>query len=68
MIYLINFGKRLLTKMKLKKELIKNRQSPDENLKNQIETVLQECRQNSEIPNIEEVERRNKSGTLHYRL
>jgi hypothetical protein len=42
----------------LQKELIKTRENPDENLKNQIETVLQDCRQNVEMPKIEEVEKR----------
>ncbi|MGL4500187.1 MAG: dynamin family protein, partial [Planktothrix sp.] len=43
----------------LQKELIKTRQDPDENLKNQIEAVLQDCRQNVEIPTIEEVEKQH---------
>ncbi|MGL4497627.1 MAG: dynamin family protein, partial [Planktothrix sp.] len=42
----------------LKKELIKTREDPDENLKNQIKAVLQDCLQNVEMPTIEEVEKR----------
>lgn len=42
----------------LQKELIKTREHHDENLKNQIETVLKDCRQNVVIPTIEEVEKR----------
>lgn len=48
----------------LQKELIKTRENPDENLKNQIETVLQDCRQNVEVLTIEEVEKhRNRRNS-----
>lgn len=42
----------------LQKELIKTRENHDENLKEQIETVLEDCRRNVEMPTPEEVERR----------
>ncbi len=47
----------------LKEDLIKTRETPDENLKNQIETVLQDCRENPYMPTIEEVKKLcNKLG------
>jgi energy-coupling factor transporter ATP-binding protein EcfA2 len=45
----------------LRKDLIKTRENPDENLKNQIETVLQNCKKNIDMPTIEEVEERNST-------
>ncbi len=42
----------------LQKRFIQNRDSPDENLKTQIETVFQECRQSIQMPEEQEVERR----------
>ncbi|MCF3576018.1 dynamin family protein [Planktothrix agardhii] len=42
-------------------KLIETRENPDENLKNQIKAVLQDCRQNVEMPTLEQVKkRRNK--------
>jgi hypothetical protein len=47
----------------LNKELIKNRDTPDENLKSQIEQVLANCRENVNFPSLKEIERlRNKKG------
>ncbi|MEA5537837.1 dynamin family protein [Limnoraphis robusta Tam1] len=48
----------------LQERLIQNRDLPDENLKTQIETVFQVCRQKIEIPKVEEVKRRIR--TLGY--
>ncbi|WP_027250149.1 dynamin family protein [Planktothrix agardhii] len=57
------FWSRITSKMTdlLQQDLIKTRQNPDENLKSQIETVLQDCRKNMDMPSIEEVEERNKT-------
>ncbi|MCF3609434.1 hypothetical protein L2E81_23685 [Planktothrix agardhii 1033] len=42
-------------------KLIETRENPDENLKNQIKAVLQDCRQNVEMPTLEQVKKcRNK--------
>jgi energy-coupling factor transporter ATP-binding protein EcfA2 len=47
----------------LNKELIKNRDTPDENLRNQIEQVIKECREDVKFPTLNEIERlRNKKG------
>ncbi len=48
----------------LQKELIGSRDDPDENLKKQIDIVLEECRKNVEMPSDREIEkRRNKSNS-----
>jgi hypothetical protein len=49
---------------KLMGELIENRDTPDENLRNQIEQVLNECRNDENFPSLDEIEelRRNKGA------
>lgn len=47
----------------LNKELIKNRDIPDENLRDQIEQVIINCHQNVKFPSLTEIERlRNRKG------
>ena len=47
----------------LNKELIKNRDTPDENLRTQIEQVIRDCREDVKFPTLNEIERlRNKKG------
>ncbi|KPQ39916.1 MAG: Dynamin family [Phormidium sp. OSCR] len=49
---------------KLMGELIENRDTPDENLRNQIEQVLTKCRDDVKFPSLDEIEelRRNKGA------
>jgi GTPase Era involved in 16S rRNA processing len=49
---------------KLQDRLIANKDRPDENLKSQIDTVIEDCEQNVTLPSLESIEyRRNKLGS-----